>query len=66
MNEVDHAGLGVGVLHHVYAQQRAELEHQKSRASLQDRPVDRDDLLDVHSRLEREISDFMEKSGARA
>ena len=67
MNEEERASLGVGVLHHVYAEQRAELERQKSRNRLnKERPVDRDDLLDVHARLEREISEFMEKSGARA
>ena len=67
MNEEESASLGVGVLHHVYAEQRAELERQKSRNRLnKERPVDRDDLRDVHARLEREISEFMEKSGARA
>ena len=65
MNEEESASLGVGVLHHVYAEQRAELERQKSRTRLKERPVDQDDLLDVHSRLEREISEFMEKSEAR-
>ena len=67
MNEEEHASLGVGVLHHVYAEQRAEIERKKSRNRLnKERPVDRDDLLDVHARLEREISEFMEKAGARA
>jgi hypothetical protein len=65
MNDEESASLGVSVLHHVYAEQRAEMERQKSRSSLKEHPVDQDDLLDVHSRLEREISEFMEKSGAR-
>jgi hypothetical protein len=66
MNEEESASLGVNVLHHVYAEQRAEIERNKSRTRLKERPVGQDDLLDVHSRLEREISEFMEKSGARA
>lgn len=66
MNEVEKASLGVGVLHHVYAEQRAGLERKKAQSRLKDRPVDKVDLLDVHSRLEREISEFMEKSRARA
>lgn len=65
MNEVEKAGLGVGVLHHVYAEQRAELERKKAQSSLKDQSVDKIDLLDVHSRLEREISEYMEKSAAR-
>ena len=65
MNEEDSASLGVGVLHYVYAEQRAEFERQKSRTRLKERPVDEDDLLDVHARLEREISEFMERSDAR-
>lgn len=66
MNDEQKASLGVGVLHHVYAEQRAELERNKSRSRLKDQPVEKDELLDVHSRLEREISEYMEKSGARA
>lgn len=66
MNDEQKASLGVGVLHHVYAEQRAELERNKSRSRLKDKPVEKDELLDVHSRLEREISEYMEKSGARA
>ncbi|SFR61249.1 hypothetical protein SAMN05216203_1780 [Marinobacter daqiaonensis] len=66
MNDEEQASLGVGVLHYVYAEQRAELERKKSRSSLRERRVEQEDLLDVHSRLEREISQFLEKSAARA
>jgi len=66
LNDEEGASLGVSVLHHVYAEQRAAMERQKSRSSLKEQPVDEDDLLDVHSRLEREIGEFLEKSGSRA
>lgn len=66
LNEHEKAGLPVSVLHHVFAEQRAEIERQKSRSQLKERVIDKDELLDVHARLEREISAFMEKSGARA
>ena len=66
LNDEQKASLGVGVLHHVYAEQRAELERNKARTRLKDQPVKEDELLEVHSRLEREINQYMEKSRARA
>ncbi|WP_339804477.1 hypothetical protein [uncultured Marinobacter sp.] len=66
LNEHEKAGIPVSVLHHVFAEQRAEIERQKSRRQLKERVIEQDELLDVHARLEREISEFMEKSGARA
>ncbi|WP_339806740.1 hypothetical protein [uncultured Marinobacter sp.] len=66
LNEETRADLPVGVLHHVFAEQRTELERKKSRSNLKDRPSDEDEFLDVHARLEREISAFMERSERRA
>lgn len=64
LNDEQSASLGVGVLHHVYAEQRAELERNKARTRLKEQPVKEDELLEVHSRLEREISRYMERSRA--
>lgn len=64
MNDKENAGLGVGVLHHVYAEQRAEIERRKSRTRLNE-SVGQDDLLDVHASLEREISEFLERTGTK-
>lgn len=58
MNDEERAGLGVGVLHHVYAEQRTELERNKSRGALSEEAPETDDLLDFHSLLEREISEY--------
>lgn len=59
----DHEGhdLPPSVLHHVYAEQRSQLEKQKTRKNTDGR-LERDELLTMYANLEREVSEFRKQS----
>lgn len=57
LNDQEGYSFSAGVLHHVYAEQRSELEKLKARASTNGK-VAEDDLLTMYANLEREVSEF--------
>lgn len=57
MNQVEGEDLPASVLHHVFAEKRAELEKQKAKQKAAPRFSD-EDLVAMYSNLEREISQY--------
>lgn len=57
LNDREGHDFPASVLHHVYAEQRGQLEKQKARESI-DRKLDKDELLLMYANLERQVSEF--------
>lgn len=57
LNEQEGHDFPASVLHHVYAEQRDQLEKQKARENTNGR-LDGDELLAMYAKLEREVSEF--------
>ncbi|WP_227512785.1 MULTISPECIES: hypothetical protein, partial [unclassified Marinobacter] len=57
LNEYEDYDLPPSVLHHVYTEQRSEIEKQKTQKDTDGR-LEQDELLTMYANLEREVSEF--------
>ncbi|ADP95834.1 conserved hypothetical protein [Marinobacter adhaerens HP15] len=57
LNEHEGHDLPPSVLHHVYAEQRSQINKKKAREDIGGR-LDGDDFLTMYANLEREVSEF--------
>ncbi|MTI77962.1 MAG: hypothetical protein FH754_11630 [Marinobacter sp.] len=57
LNEREGYDYPASVLHHVYAEQRSELEKQKAKETTKGK-LNEDDLLAMYANLERQVSEF--------
>jgi hypothetical protein len=57
MNDDEGQDFPASVLHHVYAEQRGQLETQKVRETTRGR-LEKDELLAMYANLERQVSEY--------